>query len=323
MKHLNLLRTTDSFIVRKSKSEEQINEIREIFDLNIDSTQYSDIAIYCGGSLGRGDFGKNSDLDLFILSNKKSKDIKRIERLKLLSSVIRINKKLGFNEFSNDGQYLHVYSFPDMLDALGSPVDDIHNLFTARMLLLLESKPIFNNENYSNQFENAINHYYRDSKNRKSFRPLFLINDILRYWRTLCLNYELIRNDINRPWRKKNINLKFSRMLTIFGTILPLISKPASTKECVINLIKLTPLERLAIGIDYMKLKDIQSGFVEFISIYENFLKLKENMGSKSSPDDTSFDRETKKMENSFSWFLYKCLTHENINKEYIKYLIL
>ena len=45
----------------------------------------------------------------------------------------------------------------------------------------------------------------------------------------MCLNYELIRDDPKKPWRKKNINLKFSRMLTVFGTVLPIIAKPATT----------------------------------------------------------------------------------------------
>jgi len=210
-----------------------------------------------------------------------------------------------------------------MLEALGSPIDDIQNLFTVRMLLLLESRPVFNDTIYERQVDNALDHYFRDARNKESFRPLFLINDILRYWRTLCLNYELIRNDIRRPWRKKNINLKFSRMLTGFATILPLVAEPASTKECVKRLISLTPLERLARGLDYLNDDGFQTRFIEFLSVYEEFLVLKEQMGSKSSLDDASLDRRAKQMEEIFSWFLHECLTHDNINKEYRKYLIL
>jgi len=32
--------------------------------------------------------------------------------------------------------------------------------------------------------------YYRDADDRPDFLPAFLINDITRFWKTLCLNYE-------------------------------------------------------------------------------------------------------------------------------------
>jgi predicted nucleotidyltransferase len=317
------LRNKDSFKERNAISLRKIEKIRDAFDERIDSTKYADISVYCGGSLGRGDVGNKSDLDLFILSNKRSRDLPRIDTLDLLSTVININKELGYPQFSNDGQYLQVYSFPDMLNALGSPVDDIQNLFTVRMLLLLESRPIFNDKLYDLQITNALEHYFRDSRGKESYRPLFLVNDILRYWRTVCLNYELIRNDINRPWRKKNINLKFSRMLTAFATILPLIAEPASTKDCVYKWINFTPLERLAYGLDYLNDDCLKDHYNEFLAVYEEFLILKEHMGSKRSLDDASVDTRTKYMEKTFSWFLHECLTHRNISKEYRKYLIL
>lgn len=323
MKYLELLRSKDSFKKRNEIALSQIEKIRNAFNKKIDSTKYAEISVYCGGSLGRGDVGNTSDLDLFILSNKKSREVSRIDTLVLLSAVININEKLGFTQFSNDGQYLQVYSFPDMLDALGSPDDDIQNLFTVRMLLLLESRPIFNDELYDTQIKNALEHYFRDSRGKKSYKPLFLMNDILRYWRTVCCNYELIRNDTNRPWRKKNINLKFSRMLTAFATILPLIAKPVSTVDCIYELITLTPLERFAYGLDCLNDDGLKDHYNEFLAVYEEFLVLKERMGSKRALDDTTLDTRTKYMEKIFSRFLHECLTHKNINKEYRKYLIL
>lgn len=176
---------------RQDSSTKQIKKVTTEFSTRLDLRRYKTIAIYCGGSLGRGEVGSNSDLDLFILSNKKKSDECRLDTLRLLSEVIRINSKLRFPEFSNDGQYLQVYSFPDMLNALGSPRDDNENLFTVRMLLILESKSVFNENLYSQHIENTLGHYFRDSRGRSSFRPLFLLNDLLRYWRTVCLNYKL------------------------------------------------------------------------------------------------------------------------------------
>nr|VFJ62541.1 MAG: hypothetical protein BECKFW1821C_GA0114237_100280 [Candidatus Kentron sp. FW] len=262
--------------------------------------------------------------NIFIVSNRKRENIRRIDSLQLLSTVIGINERLGYPPFSNDGQYLDVYSFYDMLEVLGSPRDDAQNLFTVRMLLLLESRPIFNEKLYISKIKEILEHkYFRDSSGKDSFRPLFLVNDILRYWRTVCLNYELIRNDRDRPWRKKNINLKFSRMLTVFGTILPLIAKPASTQECVEKLIRFTPLERFAAGLDHLDDDSIADKFMDFLGIYEEFLVLKEEMGQKERLSDPFIDKKTRDMAKEFSWFLHECLTHKNINEEYRKYLIL
>nr|VFK19463.1 MAG: Nucleotidyltransferase domain-containing protein [Candidatus Kentron sp. LFY] len=321
MGYSEILKGTDSFRKRNEDALRKIDKIREEFEKNIDITRYGNISVFCAGSLGRGDIGEYSDLDIFILSEEKGCNVKRIDTLELLATAIDINKRLEYPEFSNDGKYLHVYSFPDMLDALGAPDDDVRNLFTARMLLLLESRPVFNDELYKKYIDRTVKKYFRDSVGKKSFRLLFLINDILRYWRTVCLNYELVRNDQSKPWRKKNINLKFSRMLTVFGTIMPLIATPSPNREAIEALTKKTPMERLAIGLDYLGDNSMEEKFKEFLDVYEEFLKLKEKMKSKPALDKSD-DSRVKEMPEIFSWFLYDCLTHRKI-KKYRKYLIL
>lgn len=308
---------------RFKSAKTQLKKIKDEFANQLNSEKHKHITIYCGGSLGRGDVGKKSDLDLFILSENENGKERRLDGLKLLSKIITINDKLDYPEFSNDGQFIKIYSFPEMLGALGSPRDDNENLFTVRMLMLLESKCIFNQEKYSEFIVKSIDHYFRDSRGKKSFKPLFILNDLLRFWRTLCLNYELIRDNHERPWRKKNINLKFSRMLTVFATILPIISDNAFNKEKLYVLVKLPPLERLAKGLNYINDTNLHKDFNNFISNYEFFLKIKEDMGSKKQLDDNGIDIEIREKSKQFSDFLYNCLTHESINNEYVKYLII
>ena len=72
-----------------------------------------------------------------------------------------------------------------MLEALGGPQDDSENLFTARMLLLLEARCVCNQPLYDDIVDKILKHYFRDSRGKSTFRPLFLLNDLLRYWRTL------------------------------------------------------------------------------------------------------------------------------------------
>lgn len=162
-----------------------------------------------------------------------------------------------------------------MIRATGSPRDDSDNLFTARMLLMLESQPLTNDSLYDLSVERVVEHYFRDGAGRKDFRPLFFLNDVLRYWRTLCLNYEYYRNEPGRPWWKKNLNLKFSRKLTIFSTVLALMSGDIQDKQQLITLCDMTPIQRLASALDAIDDDGLLDGFTQLLDDYELFLQAK------------------------------------------------
>jgi len=140
-----------------------------------------------------------------------------------------------------------------MLAELGGREDDHRNYFTARMLLMLESHPLVNEEAYNHAIGKIVDAYCRDYPTHATeFRPTFLINDIIRYWKTMCLNYEHKRNrpddDVTakRKQQVRNFKLKFSRMLTCFGTVTALCAldqphDPAS----IVSVLRNPPLDRL------------------------------------------------------------------------------
>ncbi|KAA3611181.1 MAG: hypothetical protein D8M58_14495 [Calditrichaeota bacterium] len=298
---------------RATNSTERIDTLRKKFN-NCLKDKFKDIVVYCVGSIGRGEVGNVSNLDLFILSKHEQKDISKLDELLLLAEIININQQLDYPDFSNDGRFLKVYSLKDMLGKLDSPLDDYENSFTARMLLLLESKAIHNNELYETFIVEIVDHYFRDKKDTDKFKPLFLLNDILRYWRTLCLNYEKTRNDKIKPWRKKNINLKYSRMLTIFGTILPIVALPVKNRDQFIELTKLTPLERFSYGLDIIGSYKTDKDYQKFLDLYENFLFCKENEKKEELTEKCRCNAE------NFSDYIYGALMHESINNELKKY---
>ena len=122
-----------------------------------------------------------------------------IKKTLLDADLIRAAQELRFPDFSNDGEYLEVHYIDDILNNLGGPRDDFQNHFTARLLLLLESRPLYNESFYENVMKKIIYSYYRDYHDHEdSFSPIFLINDIIRFWRTLCLNYEHRRESPSR-----------------------------------------------------------------------------------------------------------------------------
>ena len=147
-----------------------------------------------------------------------------------------------------------------MLEHLGSPKDDWSNYFTLRMLMLLESECLLGDAVYDQIMRRIVRSYYRDyPDHQSSFEPWFLVNDIMRFWKTLLLNYENRRNqnppdghpdsesEINKTKQKvRNYKLKYSRMTICFSTIAALgtYQSPVNEQD-VVDLMKLTPQERL------------------------------------------------------------------------------
>ena len=216
------------------------------------------LCIYATGSYGRLEAWSGSDIDVFFLhEGHPETPFSRLNLIKVSAQLIQATEEMGFPPFSGDGRYLDVHYLELMREVLGSPDDDSLNAFTARMLLLLESRPVFGAERYQHFLETVVNFYFRDFHDHaEGFLPTFLNNDILRFWRTLTLNYEHDRFEIqtlSRPQRPaakaksalKNYKLKVSRLATCFSMVVHLASEaPPVTPQRVLELCAQTPRER-------------------------------------------------------------------------------
>jgi DNA polymerase beta domain protein region len=238
----------------KNRSKEKLASLKEAILTKDTITSHKHFCIYTTGSYGREEAGEYSDIDLFFVSEEP---IKKIDKILIDADLITITKTLEFPEFTGDGEYLEVHRLGDIIGNLGSRIDDYKNYFTARMLLILESKCVYNEEKYNSIIDEVLDKYYIDvdADNELNFRPTFLINDIIRYWRTLCLNYEYSKNkkDNSELENKikshiKNYKLKFSRKLTCYSLLLSILylDSESVSKEKLKELIVLTPLQRLS-----------------------------------------------------------------------------
>jgi len=81
---------------------------------------------------------------------------------------------MDFPPPSNDGQFLNIIPLSSILEHLGGMEDDYRNHFTARMLLLLESSPIYDGESYNDAIDAIIDSYFRDYEDHSEIStPLF------------------------------------------------------------------------------------------------------------------------------------------------------
>lgn len=269
-------------IVKSKKfSEATIEKLRNEISSKPNIKKHEEFCIYTTGSYGRNEAGKRSDIDLFFI-NLEEVSISKIDKILIDADLINITKKLKFPEFSGDGEYLEIHNISNITEELGSRTDDYKNYFTARMLLLLESKCIYNDYVYDIIIDRILDKYYVDFNENENFHPMFLVNDVIRFWRTLCLNYEYARNrkESNEENKIKahikNYKLKFSRKLTCFSLLLSILFFKSDnlTKENIKDIIKLTPLDRLdKIKSDYSTEEDIVNKIDEIKKLYNIFLE--------------------------------------------------
>ena len=222
---------------RRSQTEARIQEIRGGLKI-AEERAAGKACVYATGSFGRSEASTHSDLDLFIVGKrngrpgpdgKEGSQLKRLDEILIKADLIQAVRKLGIPEFSGDGRYLVHYSVHDFTKTLGTPEDDVTNTFTARLLLLLESRPLLEDVVHRDVIEEVIAAYWEDYEDHKDdFMPAFLANDILRLWRTFCVNYEARteREPEDKKAKRKltNYKLKHSRLLTCYSALLYLLA---------------------------------------------------------------------------------------------------
>ncbi len=241
------------FSRRAAYSHERLRKLTALLKKAECVSNFRGFTIFTAGSYGRLEASQFSDIDPFFIvaSEHRPYDGIRLPAIRMLSEVIGICDRLRFPEFSNDGEFLQILRLDLMLSSLGSPEDDYNNYFTARMLLMLESRPLFGARIYDSALRKIVDTYFRDYPyHPKDFRPIFLINDILRFWKTLCLNYENKRNqedERNKNKQKiKNFKLKYSRLMTCFATVAKLSAyRGTINPNAVLAICRETPAQRL------------------------------------------------------------------------------
>ncbi len=273
----------------------QFDLLKEQMEKRFDDEIYESLCVYVCGSLGRFEMTKNSDLDLFFIkesSGKRAKELSdNINKYDFFGKMKTINSEMKYKKPSKGGAYW-VFTEENDLQDIGSRDEDSNNGFTARLLLILESKPIFNEKYYNKLISDIIDSYLKDyDQHKETFFPLFLMNDILRFWYTLTLNYEYRRDDKDSDEEKnwKRLKLKYARLLTCFSMIACLY-KDGITKEYIIDCIKKTPIERL--NMISSLYPDTSEVVEKIIRAYNKFLDMRKSMNNdfgKSSVREKAF----------------------------------
>lgn len=198
--------------VCKTESERQLHQMRKIAtDMFGDSPNY---LIGVNGSVARRECTSGSDVDLFFLVNGK---IKIADAREAQDSYRRKLKDVGLIMPAHGGVFEKPLNINKMIKTIGGDLDT--NVFiTRRMLFLLESEWIFNQELFKRTRTRLIERYVADDLDGRKL-SLFLLNDVIRYWRTICVDFEHKTAAADKPRAIRLVKLRFSRMLLYLGGV--------------------------------------------------------------------------------------------------------
>lgn len=243
------------------------------------------------GSLARGEYTADSDLDWTVIIDGLADS----GHLKIVQSLRPELKKAEFKVPGPTEVFGGLVFSHELIHAIGGDEDTNKNM-TRRLLLLLESAPIDVSASklvHSRIINGILNRYVEEDANfiaanqHKNKIPRFLLNDVVRFWRTMAVDYaNKYRVRGREKWALRNIKLRMSRKLLFVSGFFMCISwalqnpdpadEPLITQRLVSHLRDWTqrpPLESLATIVETYGpslASDIFDAYDSFLALLNN-----------------------------------------------------
>jgi hypothetical protein len=277
------------------------------------SIDSEDVSVVVFGSLARKEWTAGSDLDWTLLIDGEADQGHALTAQELANRL----EQAGFKGPGRTGVFGNLAFSHSIIHQIGGQ-DDSNRNTTQRMLLLLESCAVNHSEAYKRVVRGILLRYlWNDYRGRPLKVPRFLLNDVHRYWRTMCVDYaSKYRERAAEGWALRNVKLRTSRKLLFAAGLITcyscdpewvaerdseLASNPSveGMAEYLEAFVRRPPLDILA---EVLLKQAKPETAVELLDLYDAFLAHIDDPDLRSHleqlrPDDAASDQRYKKMQ--------------------------
>lgn len=234
------------------ESSQTLENARRWLTDRVSVEEAGDVDVAVLGSHARLEASGESDFDYLIVVYSLPEDV-TIGRRLLDAADSFIKEELDTPGRSRrpgrTGLFGQIAVAADLTERIGLE-QDTNISHSRRLLLLEESRSIYQPELHSRLLRAICERYLVDYRAPKHNPPRFLVNDVIRYWFTLAVDYQAKRwQSTDAGWGLRYLKLLNSRKVSYAGTLATLLrcsERQEASKEYLQRQFDKTSLTRLA-----------------------------------------------------------------------------
>jgi predicted nucleotidyltransferase len=171
-------------------SQSLVEDARSFLQKEVRPSKHTPIDVLVFGSIARQEATHESDFDYLVVAHGLPKRVTLTREL--LAAAEQTRERLDLKRPGAAGMFGRVIAAADLTERIGLEQDTNAN-HSHRILILEESVSVYQPRLRKTLIQAILARYLADYEQPKLGVPRFLLNDVLRYWRTLAVDYQAKR----------------------------------------------------------------------------------------------------------------------------------